>query len=128
MDLTDLSRVLLAFLAVVGFIAAAAFAVRSMGLAAGARALSRERRLSLVEALPIDARRRAIILRCDGREHLLILGQTGEMLVESNLPPRAQSDAGEADDAAPPFAGVIANLTKFAGRKPMAPAKDAEAA
>ncbi len=43
------------------------------------------RRLKLVETLPIDPRRRLAIVRCDDREHLLILGTNGETVVETNL-------------------------------------------
>lgn len=45
------------------------------------------RRLKLVETLPIDPRRRLAIVRCDDREHLLILGTNGETVVETNLKP-----------------------------------------
>lgn len=43
------------------------------------------RRLKLVETLPLDPRRRLAIVRCDDREHLLILGMNGETVVETNL-------------------------------------------
>lgn len=43
------------------------------------------RRLKLVETLPIDPRRRLAIVRCDDREHLLILGTNGETVIETNL-------------------------------------------
>lgn len=92
MDLADISRILLAFIAVVGFIGAAAAIVRKTGLAAGARAFANKRRLSIAETLPIDARRRAVIIRCDGRDHLVLLGQTGEMLITADLPSHPAAD------------------------------------
>lgn len=40
-----------------------------------------KRRLSVIEVLPLDAKRKAMILRCDNSDHLIILGQTGETVV-----------------------------------------------
>lgn len=45
------------------------------------------RRLQIVESIPLDSRRRAILLRRDGREHLVILGATGETVVETGIIP-----------------------------------------
>ena len=47
-----------------------------------------ERRLHIVEALPLDARRRLILLRRDDREHLVILGTNGETVVEQGIESR----------------------------------------
>jgi flagellar protein FliO/FliZ len=44
-----------------------------------------KRRLKLVEVLPIDARRKVAIVRCDDREHLLILGTNSETVIESGI-------------------------------------------
>ncbi len=41
------------------------------------------RRLSVVEILALDPKRKAVILRCDDQEHLVILGQTSETVVGS---------------------------------------------
>ena len=70
------------------FLAALAFVVALMGgLALVMKRLNpamktvgagQKRRLSIVETLPLDARRRAVILKCDEREYLTILGATNE--------------------------------------------------
>ena len=44
-----------------------------------------QRRLKIVESLAIDVRHRAVILRRDQREHLVILGPNGETVVESGI-------------------------------------------
>jgi flagellar protein FliO/FliZ len=46
----------------------------------------RARRLQIVESLAIDTRRRFVIVRCDGHEHLLLLNPTRDIVVEANLP------------------------------------------
>ena len=50
------------------------------------------RRLKVVETLPLDPRRKLAIVRCDGQEHLLILGTNSETVIVSNLKP-PQDDA-----------------------------------
>ena len=42
-----------------------------------------ERRLTLVESLMLDPQRRLVLVRCDGREHLLLLGD-GRLLAEAD--------------------------------------------
>jgi len=55
------------------------------GVAAG------ERRLQVIESLPLDPRRRLVIVRCDNAEHLLLLGAGEDVVVAANL---AQAPAG----------------------------------
>ncbi|GAB6054231.1 hypothetical protein JCM17960_30510 [Magnetospira thiophila] len=52
------------------------------------RGAVRRKRLSLVEVMPVDARRRLVLVRRDDREHLILLGHgTGaDLLVERNIP------------------------------------------
>ncbi len=45
----------------------------------------RQRRLKLVESLPLDGRRRLVILQRDDKQHLVILGATGETVIESGI-------------------------------------------
>lgn len=45
----------------------------------------RKKRLRIVEILPLDGRRKAVILQRDDKEHLVILGANGETLVESGI-------------------------------------------
>lgn len=115
MDLADLSRILIAFAAVVGLIGVSALIARKAGLASQAAKFSRRRRLSLVETLPLDARRRAAIIRCDGREHLIILGATSETLIEADIPSCPESE--EEAEAPPAFADAIARLNSLAGAR-----------
>ncbi len=44
------------------------------------------RRLSIVEVSPIDGKRRLVLIRRDDKEHLLVVGATGELVVESGIP------------------------------------------
>jgi flagellar protein FliO/FliZ len=108
MDIVDLSRMFFSLLAVVAMIGLCAFAAKKSGLASGNLALGRKRRLEVVETIALDARRRAAILRCDSREHLVILGAASELLVDADLP--APEPAGAAETApvtAPSFSAAL---------------------
>jgi flagellar protein FliO/FliZ len=55
------------------------------GLGGRLGGLAQKRRLRVVESLPIDARRKLMIVRRDDREHLIIVGGNSETLIESNI-------------------------------------------
>ncbi len=48
--------------------------------------LKGRKRLSLVESMPLDAKRRLVLLKRDNAEHLVILGVSSELLIESVIP------------------------------------------
>lgn len=126
MDILDFSRIFFALIAVLGMIGLCALVARKAGLAQNAVRFARRKRLALVESLALDARRRAVIIRCDGREHLVVLGPTSETLIESGLPTPAAEPV--LDAPAPSFADAMAKLKTFAGSNPFAKQNKAEAA
>lgn len=81
----DIIRVIFGLLAVIGLIGIAAIAARKAGLLTAAGGLSGHRRLSVTETLSLDARRKLVILKCDDREHLVILGAQSETMLDDNL-------------------------------------------
>lgn len=110
MDLGEYFRFFLALGFVLLLIAGLAALVRRSGL--GSRltlgpAASAERRLALVEVRPLDAKRKLVLLRRDDREHLVLLGIGGDLLIESDIPappthPAASVEATGTAVARPP--------------------------
>jgi flagellar protein FliO/FliZ len=79
----DYWRFVLALAAVVGLIFAVAWVVRRLGLAGRLVTVGgKRRRLAVVEVLPLDAKRRLVLLRRDGAEHLVLLGLGGDVVIE----------------------------------------------
>lgn len=107
MTLLEIARLVFALAAVIGMIGLAALAAKRMGLA-GANGFQRARRLQLVETLAFDQRRRAAILKCDGREHLIMLDGASVTVIDRDIPPVAQ----RAEAPAP----VSALINRFAPR------------
>jgi flagellar protein FliO/FliZ len=44
-----------------------------------------KKRLKIVEILPLDARRKAVIIQRDDTQHLVLLGPSGETVIETNI-------------------------------------------
>lgn len=90
---TSLLTALAALVLVLALVWLAARAARWGGLARAGGS----RRLRLVEALPIDPRRRLVLVACDGREMLLLSGPAGDLALGWLAPsPAAAPAAGDA--------------------------------
>lgn len=91
MDAVDPLRFILAFAFVVGLIGLSAFALKRYSrTAAGALLLGqmtvkpvKDARLDIVEIRQLDARRRLLLVRRDDTEHLLLLAEGRELVIES---------------------------------------------
>ncbi len=94
-------RFLLALAAVVALIGLCAWIARRLGLG-GRLATTGSRRLRIVEVLPLDGKRRLVLLRRDGVEHLLLLGQSSDLVIERGADRfAAMVDAEATADGAP---------------------------
>jgi len=89
MDPGGYLRFLLALVFVLALIGVLAVLARRIGFRYPATAVRRNRnkRLSIVEVAPVDGRRRLVLIRRDGVEHLLLLGPNSETVVETNIEP-----------------------------------------
>ncbi len=87
MDLEVYFRFLLALLLVLALIAGLAWAVRRFGLG-GRLAPNRGKssRLSIAEVKVVDSRRKLILVRRDSCEHLVLLGPSQDLLLETGIP------------------------------------------
>ncbi len=86
MDIDALIRLAAALGAVLGLVLLAAWAMRRFGFGGlAAPAAGQPRRLSVVEARTLDARRQLVLLRRDDVEHLVILSAAGETVVETGI-------------------------------------------
>lgn len=94
MEFADYLRFVLALGLVVVVILGLSMVMRRVG--GGAMGLGRKgtKRLSVVEAAVIDPRRRLVLVRRDGVEHLLLVGGTTDVVVERGIaPPPSRSPA-----------------------------------
>jgi flagellar protein FliO/FliZ len=81
------SRFLLALVAVLVLLAGFAWTARRFGFAGRSFVKGGKRRLAIVEVAPIDNKRRLVLLRRDGIEHLVLLGTDSATVIESGIAP-----------------------------------------
>ncbi len=85
MEAVDYIKFVAAFCLVLGLMGGLALLLKRFGLGAASMLPADKRRLKVLEILPLDARRKAVLLSRDGAEHLVILGHAGETVVETNI-------------------------------------------
>jgi flagellar protein FliO/FliZ len=78
----DIVRLIGALIFVLALIGLAAWLMRRFG---PAMRLGRSGRLGLVETIVLDSRRRLVLVRRDNVEHLLLLGGTGDLVIEGGI-------------------------------------------
>ncbi len=112
----DYFRVVFGLLVVIGLIGVAAVIARKAGVASMPNMGVKRRRLAVSESLSIDARRRLLIVRCDGREHLVLLGAQSETVIDREL----DAEIAEVEETPPhrnPFAELRSALSNVRERK-----------
>lgn len=88
MDALEYLKFLSALLFVLALIVGCAWLLKRSGVIPAAlmgRRADGKRRLDIVEVLPLDARRRLVLVRRDEAEHLLLLGTQSDLVVERNI-------------------------------------------
>jgi flagellar protein FliO/FliZ len=86
MELSAYFRFVAALLFVLGIIGV--FALLARRFVPGARNINRrgvKRRLSVIEVVPVDTKRRLVLLKRDDTEHLVMLGPNGDTVIERNI-------------------------------------------
>jgi flagellar protein FliO/FliZ len=94
MTLADFARAVFALTLTLGLVGLAAVALRRYGPGALSRfgGPKTERRLAVVETLVLDPARRLVIVACDGKERLILLGE-GQLVSDLNAAPTKTSGA-----------------------------------
>lgn len=86
MEYIDIARFIGALLVVLALLGLAALAARRYGVPGIVKA-GAVRRLSISETLMIGPRQKLLLVRRDGREHLLYIGPQGATLIENSDAP-----------------------------------------
>jgi flagellar protein FliO/FliZ len=87
MDLLDAIRAMAALAITLGLLVGIALLAKRYGLMQGVSPIGNKGRLKLIEQLWLDAgRTRAVILRCDGVDHLLVVSPTAARSIATTIP------------------------------------------
>jgi flagellar protein FliO/FliZ len=97
MDPLDWIRAIAALAITLGLLVGIAMLAKRYGLMQGVAPIGNKGRLRIIEQLWLDAgRTRAVILRCDGVDHLLVLSPSGTRMISTT---HAISDTTSADES-----------------------------
>ena len=102
MEFTTYFKFLLALVFVLGLIGLMAWGARRFGvLRATVRPGNGKRRLEIIEIAPIDSKRRLLLVRRDGTDHLLLLGATSDLVIETGITPPPEEPVPPSRGAGP---------------------------
>lgn len=83
MDTVDPIRFIVAFVFVLGLIGLLAMGLKRYGKAQQIFGAQQDGRIKIIETRYLDPRRRLVLIRRDNREHLLLLADGREVVIES---------------------------------------------
>jgi flagellar protein FliO/FliZ len=99
-DSVSYFKFLAALLFVLGLIGGLALIAKKFGMGnRGPMRRAKGNRLSIIESMPLDAKRRIVLVRRDDKEHMLLLGGVTELVIEGGIP--VDFDREKPDPAAP---------------------------
>jgi flagellar protein FliO/FliZ len=103
MDASNYVRFVAALLFVLALIGFATWLAKRFGMGGRVNAVKRgERRLHVIEALTVDAKHRAVLIRRDNTEHLVLLGPTTDLVIESGIDaPKGAAKSGTVNSTGP---------------------------
>ena len=87
-DLPQILKLVAALVFVVSLMGGLAFILKRSGLNGTLPSASNDKRLKLIEILHLDGRRKLVLLQRDDKQHLVILGASGETVVETDIKPK----------------------------------------
>lgn len=88
MEMSDYLKFVMALLFVIALLLLLAYGAKKIGLMARVTvnsAKTKGKRLDIIEILPVDARRKLMLIRRDDVEHLVMLGNERDMVIEQNI-------------------------------------------
>lgn len=85
MDYQDYLKFFAALVLVLSLMGGLAFILKRFGFGQSGMISPKNKRLKILEILPLDARRKAMIIQRDDTQHLVILGSSGETIVETDI-------------------------------------------
>ena len=57
----------------------------------------KKRRLKIIEMLPLDSKRRLVIIERDDKQHLVLLGANNETVIEGGFEAKETTETGETE-------------------------------
>jgi flagellar biogenesis protein FliO len=120
-DVPLAARFLIGLVNFVGLTCATVWLVRRFGARRSSAPPTggRQPQLAVIDVAAVDARRRLILIRRDGNEHLMMIGGPSDVLIEANIVPAARVREAQAPHS--PVAGDMLPRTEPPGEEATRP-------
>ena len=106
-------KFVLALLFVLGLIGGFAIIAKRSGLGnRGPIVRGKSKRLSIIETMVLDPKRRVVLIQCDNSEHLLLLGTNNERVIGDGS---GGKDLSDLKSGQPPYLKTIEKAQPLAG-------------
>ena len=93
MDASNYLQFFFAFIFVLALMGGLALILKKLGLDHGGSFAGNNKRLKLIETTPIDAKRKLALIEQDSKQHLLLLGPSGDTVIKTDItPPQKKQD------------------------------------
>lgn len=99
---SQIAQLLLALAFVVALMGGLALIIKKLGLAHTAPVNKGKKRLKVVESQSLDARRRVVLIQCDDKQHLVMLGINGDTVIQTDIQPVEEPENERKDISAKP--------------------------
>lgn len=93
MGIEDYIKFLAALIFVLSLMGGLAFVLKKLGLSQSSLGGGKSKRLKISEVLPIDARRKLVLVRQDDKEHLVLLNSSGDTVIKTDINPHVNEEA-----------------------------------
>ncbi|MCF6326067.1 MAG: flagellar biosynthetic protein FliO [Devosiaceae bacterium] len=111
---TNIWTILLALIIVIALIFFGVWILKLIFKASVTIAGGRKRRLAMVDSLAIDNKRNIILIRRDNVEHLIMVSNTGELLIEGSIP----ANSGNSELSVPNSPPIDHKIPSLDAKKP----------
>lgn len=91
MEVSEYLRFVIALAFVLAMIALLTYVAKRAGWGYRIPQRNAKRRLGISEMIPLDSRRRLVLIKRDETEHLLLIGGVTDLVIENNIVPPAAS-------------------------------------
>ena len=86
-ELPQIFKAIAALIFVLGLMGGLTLILKKLGLSGALPVKSGDKRLKVIEVLPLDGRRKIAIIQRDDKQHLILLGGNTETVIESGFKP-----------------------------------------
>ncbi|WP_085904348.1 FliO/MopB family protein [Kiloniella majae] len=98
MDYGNYFQFFLSLIFIIGLIFAFSLIAKKLGLGNGpAITGNKQKRLKIKEVRPLDAKRKVVIVQCDNKEHIILVGGTNDLLIDT-IPSETSSNQADSQE------------------------------